>query len=629
MIVSASPPALAENPSTSQIPSFPMSAVVGQDEVKLALLLNAVDSRIGGVLLRGEKGSAKSTLARSLAALLPGGGPFVELPLGASEDRVIGTLDIEAALVGGHRRLLPGLLAQAHAGVLYVDEINLLPDHLVDVLLDVAASGINRIEREGISESHPSRFILVGSMNPEEGDLRPQLLDRFGLAVNVATTRDLKERVLAVRRRLEFDADPLGFIAHWKEEEKVLASRLATSKPVSIPDDLLQVASETCIYLGAEGLRADIVICRAAAALAGFEGRGEMTLEDIRRVAPLVLGHRCRRSPFEEPGIDSSEIDEALTSATSSQDLESFELSGGQDDSTSGNDPSGNDPSIDDSSEQWSAPDSSKPFYHSFDHLVGPRSKMESASSGRRSRVQTKRGRLLYDTVPSGRVESLAVGATVRHAVVRRAVEQDDQDAPLLQRSDLREAVREQKTANLIVLAVDASRSMSVNQRIASVKGAVLALLLNAYQRRDRVSLVTFHGEVAEVVLRPTSSVEVAKARMNELKTGGRTPLSAGIQLALEVALGSEEMYRPLLVVVSDGRATYAPDGKDPLEEVRNVAYEVKTRAIPAVVVDVEDGQIRLGLAQTLADAMGARYINLPELSTTALVSAVRKEIDT
>ena len=289
---------------------FPFSAVVGQDDVKLALLLAAVDPAIAGVLLRGEKGSAKTTLARGLAALWSG--PFVELPIGATEDRLIGTLDLAAALTGGGRRFEPGLLAAAHGGVLYVDEVNLLPDHLVDVLLDVAASGVNRVEREGVSHTHPSRFVLIGSMNPEEGDLRPQLLDRFGLAVDVRAPLDPPVRAEAVRRRISFDTSPSSVIAEWAPAEQELASRLSSVTPAALPEALVEQVSRLCAAVGAQGLRADLTICRAAAALAGFEGRGSVTDADIRRVAPLALNHRRRQNPFDSPGIAEDELDRAM-----------------------------------------------------------------------------------------------------------------------------------------------------------------------------------------------------------------------------------------------------------------------------------------------------------------------------
>ena len=295
--------------------AFPFSAVVGQEEVKLALLLVALDPRIGGVLLRGQKGSGKTTLARGLATLLGRATPFVELPVGTTEDRLVGSLDLRAALTEGEERFRPGLLHSAHGGVLYVDEVNLLPDHLVDLLLDVAASGVNRVEREGVSHSHPSRFVLVGSMNPEEGELRPQLLDRFGLCVAAAADADPGARAEAVARRLGFDSEPEAFVAHWEGEESALRDRLARSRPASLPPALLRAVATACGAAGAEGLRADVVASRAAAALAGWEGREAATMADVRRVLPMALAHRGRRSPFDDHGVDEGAVEEALRAA--------------------------------------------------------------------------------------------------------------------------------------------------------------------------------------------------------------------------------------------------------------------------------------------------------------------------
>ena len=543
--------------------AFPFSAVVGQEDAKLALLLNAVDPAIGGVLLRGQKGSAKSTLARGLAALLSEDAPFVELPVGATEDRLVGTLDIESALTEGRRRFQPGLLAAAHGGVLYVDEVNLLPDHLADVLLDVAASGLNKVEREGISEVHASRFVLAGSMNPEEGDLRPQLLDRFGLAVDVIAAVEPEERAEAVRRRLAFDDAPAKFATAFDERD--LRARLAATRSAQLPADLLETVSRLCAAVGAEGLRADLVICRGAAALAGWEGRSEATEDDVRRVAPLALAHRRRRSPFEEPGISQEEVDQALDGEA--------------------------------------APDLVAEPEEPASRVV-PLSAYGGDVSGRRSTVEGSRGRLVGDRIPEGAVASLAVGATVRAAAARGAAAVDVQD--------VREAVREHKAGNLVVLAVDASGSMGVERRMEAVKGAVLGLLLDAYQRRDKVAMVTFRGDGADVVLRPTGSVEVARARLEDLPTGGRTPLATGISTGLELALRHHGEHRPLLVVVTDGRHT---EGADPA----TTAAAVRQHEIPAVVVDAEEGRARLGLARVLADAMGARYLTLSDLNAEAL----------
>ena len=581
------PPRLRD-PRSSRM--FPFEAVVGQDEAKLALVLAALDPAIGGVLLRGQKGSAKTTLARGLAALLADDAPFVELPVGAGEDRVVGALDVEAALTRGEHRFRPGLLAAAHGGVLYVDEVNLLPDHLVDVLLDVAVSGVNRVERDGLSHTHPSRFVLVGSMNPEEGDLRPQLLDRFGLAVDVTAPADPAQRAEIVRRRLAFDAGSAP------AEDSNLRARLRDAAPAAVPDDLVETVTRLCVSVGAEGLRADLVICRAAAALAGWEGRARATVDDVRRVAPLALAHRRRRSPLDDAGIDRDEIEQALAEAQNGND----------------------------ETERIAAPDDPPPAVVRLD---AARHTTHMETAGRRSTVEGPRGRLVGARVPEGPVTSLAVGATAQAAAVRRALDPDD--ATLLQPADLRQAVREQRVGNLLVLAVDASGSMGAERRMEAVKGAVLGLLVDAYQRRDRVALVTFRGDTAQLAMRPTSSVEVARARLAELPTGGRTPLAAGIAAALDVAppAGSDTTHRPLLVLVSDGRATAAPEGADPVEAAHEAARAVRRRGIDAVVVDAEDGPTRLGLARSLAETMGGRYVALADLSAPALERAIREVV--
>jgi magnesium chelatase subunit D len=624
-------------------PEFPFAAVVGLDEVKLALLLAAVDRRIGGVLLRGQKGSAKTTLARGVAALLPGAAPFVELPIGATEDRVVGTIDLAAALRSGERVFRAGLLAAADRGVLYVDEVNLLPDHLVDVLLDVAVSGVNRVEREGVSHTHVSHFVLIGSMNPEEGELRPQLLDRFGLAVEVAASSDPELRAEAVRRRIAFDADPEGFVERWAGESTSLQARIAALEPAHVGDDLVVDVSAMCALVGAEGLRADLVICRAAAALASWEGRSDTSVEDVQRVAPLALGHRRRRGPFEAPGIDRAEVDAALAGARGvdrpgpagngdAAEPAAADQAGGRDRAGSPSPTSAPSPPAPPAP---AGPAMSPPAVVAALRRPADESTSSRAADGRRDLATGVRGRMVRDRVADddGRlVGPLAVGATVVATGERRrmsrsagaAVELRHGEA-LIEAGDLREAVLERRVANLVVLVVDASGSMGAARRMEVAKGAVLGLLLDAYQRRDRVALVTFAGDAAHVALRPTGSVEVARARLDSLSTGGRTPLAEGILSALELCLVQRDSpYQPLLVLVSDGRATFAPDGRDPVTASREAAELVRRRGVRALVLDAEEGAIALGLAQPLADAMGAPCIRLDSLTVESVDAALR-----
>lgn len=328
---------------------YPFTAIVGQDDLRLGLLLNAISPAVGGVLVRGEKGTAKSTAVRALAALMPQvsvvpgcrfscdpvspdpacpDGPHesasgvsraartVELPVGASEDRLVGALDIERALAEGVKAFEPGLLADAHRGILYVDEVNLLHDHLVDLLLDAAAMGASYVEREGVSVRHAARFLLVGTMNPEEGELRPQLLDRFGLTVEVAASRETDLRVEVVRRRLAYDDDPAGFASKWADEEGALRARIVDARAllpeVRLGDGALRQIAATCAAFEVDGMRADIVMARTATALAAWAGRTDVQAEDVRQAALLALPHRRRRNPFDAPGLDEDKLDDTL-----------------------------------------------------------------------------------------------------------------------------------------------------------------------------------------------------------------------------------------------------------------------------------------------------------------------------
>ncbi|WP_295624174.1 ATP-binding protein [uncultured Corynebacterium sp.] len=303
---------------SSGIPGFPFSAIVGQDRLRLALLLTAISPGIGGVVARGEKGTAKTTAVRALGPLLPKGA-VVDLPLGATEDRVVGSIDVEAVLTTGHADYRPGLLSKADGGALYVDEVNLLADHLVDVLLDAAATGRVSVERDGVSHVEETSFVLVGTMNPEEGELRPQLLDRFGLAVDVSASRDPETRVEILRRRLAYEADPRAFAASWAEADGDLRDRLERARAVvgRIPLDDVHLAriASLCADFDVDGMRADLVIARTARAHAAWRGAEAIASDDIRVAAELALPHRRRRDPFDEPGVDQGDIDDALDRA--------------------------------------------------------------------------------------------------------------------------------------------------------------------------------------------------------------------------------------------------------------------------------------------------------------------------
>ncbi len=825
--------------------TYPFSAVVGLADLKLALVLNAVSPRVGGVLVRGEKGTAKSTIVRALAALLPpvevadgcrfscdpsapdpacpdaphpGSGSvrparLVELPVGASEDRLAGSLDLERALTEGVRAFEPGLLAAAHRGVLYVDEVNLLHDHLVDLLLDAAALGTCYVEREGVSVRHAARFLLAGTMNPEEGELRPQLLDRFGLTVEARASRDPAERAEVIRRRLAYELDPAGFAARWSAAESDLAHRIASARAllpgVVLSDSAVKQIATVCAGFEVDGMRADLVTAHAALAHAAWHGRSRVTSTDVRQAARLALPHRRRRDPFDAPGLDEAKLDELLSGfgdydpdddppdpggghppdfsaegsggspdpvdeagsdsgplgqasddgvgdpsghrgastdvdlldrspehdpsfgadpnrggSTHEPDGEALPPAPGRDGNVtlppSGRDgyvtlpPSGQDGEAPLPSSGQTTPASDPPYRARLFTLPG----IGSGAPGRRSRARTPHGRTVGARLPSGgRVTAIHLMATLWAAAPHqrqreafsaggadpaaegagsatggadfgvggagsfargvggagslvggvgsevegagslvggvgsgvggtgsfaRGVGSEVEGADSLvggvgsgvggagsavgrggiriERSDLREAVREGREGNLVLFAVDASGSMAARRRMGAVKAAVLSLLLDAYQRRDKVGLITFRGETAELVLPPTSSVEAGAARMRDLRTGGRTPLAAGLLKAADV-LRVEQLRdlarRPLLVLVTDGRATSGTLGEIPLAAAR-------LAGTATVLVDCETGPIRLGLAGALAAHLNAALVHLDELAHVGLAHVVR-----
>ncbi|MFE1752769.1 putative cobaltochelatase [Streptomyces anandii] len=655
---------------------FPFTAVVGQDDLRLALLLNAVSPAVGGVLVRGEKGTAKSTAVRALSALMPEldvvpgcrfscdpaapdpacpDGPhepgtprtrparMVELPVGASEDRLVGALDIERALAEGVKAFEPGLLADAHRGILYVDEVNLLHDHLVDLLLDAAAMGASYVEREGVSVRHAARFLLVGTMNPEEGELRPQLLDRFGLTVEVAASREPDQRVEVVRRRLAYDDDPAGFAARWADEEVAVRQHIVAARrllpQVRLGDGALRQIAATCAAFEVDGMRADIVMARTATALAAWAGRTDVLAEDVRQAALLALPHRRRRNPFDAPGLDEDKLDETLQEFGDPEDDDpdpgpDGPGGGGGQPAPEDGGPQGADggagPEEDDGAGEpqpsgagageQSAVRASEPFRTKALSVPG----IGQGAAGRRSRARTEHGRTTGARRPRGTLTKLHLAATVQAAAPHQRARGRSGPGLVVRRDDLREAAREGREGNLVLFVVDASGSMAARQRMSAVKGAVLSLLLDAYQRRDKVGLVTFRGAAAEVALPPTSSVDAAAARLESLPTGGRTPLAAGLLRAHEV-LRVERLRDParraLVVVVTDGRATGGPE---PVALAGRAARLFAAEGVASVVVDCESGPVRLGLAGRLAGELGGTAVTLDELRADSIAGLVK-----
>ena len=647
---------------------YPFAAIVGQEKLKLALLLCAINPGIGGVLIRGEKGTAKSTAARALAEVAPAvtkvagclfnclpdtplktcdacqqpdlqvvetQAPFVNLPLGATEDRVIGSLDLEGVLAERKKRLQPGLLAAAHQGILYIDEVNLLADHLVDVLLDVSAMGVNTIQREGLSVSHPARFTLIGTMNPEEGNLRPQFLDRFGLMVDVEAPKDVRERTEIVRRWIAFEANPEKFVAQWAAHQQALQQQLVSAKQllpaVTLPDGLLTLISHLCTELGVSSLRADIVMYKTALTLAALDKRSEVTAEDIRKAAELALAHRKRNTPFSESKLNEDKLDELMQQAMSDSQEQSRNNPGSPPENNSGPPTENTSPTTGHAQEEEETTQQDSPvkeqIFAAAPAMALPqievqpvKHSMVQAPAGRRSHsINSMRG-FSVRAEPDKNPTDIAVGATVYHALLR------EPEQLSVTRDDLHQKVRRGKVGNLILFVVDASGSMAASRRMEAVKGTVLSLLTHAYQRRDFVGVIAFRGIEAQVLLHPTNSVELAEQAMRSLPTGGRTPLPHALQTTIQVLskLDPKKDLQPLLVILSDAKANVAlPGGGDPWGQTLQLASQLKEMNISSLVLNTDNSYVQAGKARELASSLGGQLSSLHELTSESLTPII------
>jgi magnesium chelatase subunit D len=655
---------------TPKRPVYPFAALVGQDRLKQALILNAINPLIGGVLIRGEKGTAKSTAARGLAELLPAvamvaGCPFhchpdlpemmcdacrkrheqgetlprrdrpmpvVDLPLGTTEDRLLGTIDLEKAIKSGEKHFEPGLLAAANRGILYVDEVNLLDDHLVDVLLDAAAMGVNVVEREGISFTHPARFILVGTMNPEEGELRPQLLDRFGLCVEVMGLQALPSRMAVVERRLAFEADAEGFAADWQGEQEGIRQTILAARErlpqVRFGHDLLRLITAICVDQGVDGHRADIFMLKVAQTLAAYRGRDAVTPEDVREAATLVLPHRLRRKPFSDSAMDENRLEETFRKHSEEMQPQQTEPSPVEPGSPA---PDGEEVAL--IGETTVAPGATFPVRPL--ELSPDRQVRKTPGTRTRARSEDTTGRYVRPTLSKSGPPDLALDATLRAAAPYQMVREKGNLALAIAEPDLRYKVREKRIGRHILFVVDASGSMGAEERMAETKAAILSLLIDAYQKRERVGLIVFRGTEARMALPFTHSVEMAQRYLTHLPTGGKTPLPHALYLAREV-LQKEQTRHPrdafLLVLITDGRANISL-GKTgtPMAEVKELAGQLGALGINALVLDTERFApcLDLGCLPELSQILGGQYHSVQSLRAPEVVARIAAALDT
>ena len=629
--------------------AFPFTAIVGQDEMKLALVLNAIDPLIGGVLITGHRGTGKSTAVRALADLLPEiqtvegchygcapdqqttqclecrvktsrglkvvlrKTPVVELPLGATEDRVCGSISIERALLDGVKSFEPGLLARANRGFLYVDEVNLLEDHLVDMLLDVATTGWNKVEREGISIEHPAKFVLIGSGNPEEGELRPQLLDRFGVSVAITTEDEVYTRVEIIRRRDSYDRDPLSFTAAFASQQLQLQKKIITARElfatVEVPSGMLTQIARMCIDLHVDGHRGELTIMRAARALAAFEGRPQVEDQDIRRVAPMSLRHRMRRNAMDETASE-DQIERAVENVLNNSTAEA-------DDEI--NESSDNGGAFESSSPQSSS--TSPPARTNFEptsastivfepNLTGNRSSDAKTSrrsaGGKRKVLNASRGRHVTSVASKQADSQIALPATVRAMFTSRDPE------------PLRYKLYARKRGTLFIFVIDCSGSMARN-RIAVAKRVILQRLQKSYVNRDGVAIISFRGDTAHVDLPPTRSIIRARRALDSLPVGGSTPLPAALQCTVDLIRTTGNRHGDIAALLfTDGNGNVplnnsktVPRGAAVSKEVKLLAAELRALHLALVVVDTKREYESSDQTRLLAELLGADWVRV------------------
>jgi len=549
--------------------TYPFAAIVGQEQMKLALLLAAIDWRLG-VLLRGDKGAGKTATARGLAALLPEPSPFTNLPIGVTEDRLLGGLHLESTLKGTPT-LRPGLLSEAHGGVLYIDEVNLLPAHLGDTLLDTAASGVNIVEREGFSISHPAEFVLLGSMNPEEGLLRPQLLDRFALSVDVSASLNPAERQAIVERRIAFERNPSQFAEEWTTEQQTLSKKISTGREriasIACSGEVLARIGAAICAAGVRSLRADLATVRASIAYAALLGDTTVEPHHVDAVLLLVLNHRAPAGSHSTPPPPPSSSPQPPDSS-----------SGGQNNR--------------EAIERIFAPQ----------ELTAPVIQSAFDKSAARGISQASVANSPGPVVRTRRTESpkeVDLRATLNHAVRETGELQ-----PRL--SDLHEKVRTPKSGTRYLFVIDSSGSHAAQEKMRLVKGATLGLLRRSFQKADEVAVIVFRGTRAEVLLEPSRMLQDAVTALEYLPTGGRTPLAHALHLAKTYLTPSA-----LLILLSDGRANVPLQGGDPWQEALQVCEQLHCKAL---VVDTEDAALPIGRVLELARALKATSVTLRDI---------------
>lgn len=639
---------------------FPFSAIVGQEAAKQALTIALVNPAAGGLLISGPKGTAKSTLARA-AAPFTAAGCMVELPIGATDDMVFGSIDMEAALATGERRLRPGLLFRAAGTVLYMDEVNLLRPDFLTAVLDSAANGFFDLQRDGVSYREEVSYTAVGTMNPEEGTLSSATLDRFGMFVSIENNEDKSEREEIVRRVMAFEKDSAAFREQYAAKDAALADQIASARAilpeVEASEAMLELAAQYCARAYCRGNRADLYLLEAARAVAALAGRRYIMPQDIEAAAMFVLPHRMGEPPQSQPPRAEEPQTKGEESTEEADDTEENDAPDEPEDAPEGDDGDAADEDGSSPEDEEKRPEEEPPpksdegeqeppqeadgnmdqVFAALESLLAPRLAIEHPpqwehekreGSGKRSltRTDSRMGRYVRAEMPRAqRGLDLAFDATLRAAAPYQRSRQGAQ-AVIIRPEDYRSRVREKHIGANLIFLVDASGSMGAQERMKTVKGVILSLLKEAYQKRDRVGLIAFRRDRAEVLLPVTRSVDLAEKLLRDLPTGGKTPLAEGLESALSMIYGLSQRdkgQQTAVILITDGRANATYAGDDPVVRALEAAEKFSRAKVMSVVLDTENDFLKLGIAREVAKKMGAGYYTLKRLSSERVLRIV------
>lgn len=622
---------------------FPFVAIEGQGRIKKALLLNIINEKIGGVLISGEKGSAKSTLVRGLEKILTDK-KVINLPLNITEDNLVGSIDIEKTLKTGKKVFQEGILKKCHNNILYIDEINLLGESIISTILEVISREKNYIEREGISFSHDCKFILIGTMNPEEGDLRAGLLDKFGLYVNAEGSKDILERINIIKKRLEFEKNPIEFSEKYSEDEELLREKIFSAKEkfkkIKVSEQIMNIAIKFIEEANCLGNRAEIILIETAKSIAALDKRTYLNIDDLKEAATFVLPHRMNAKNKALPNEannkhnDNTDNDSHQTNTQTDNSMNNSESAQETENNSQDNNIQKNENKDNDSLENFSEEEFDIGEIYKIKNIFLDNTKDKFKRKGTGKRCKTKssslQGRYIKSSIPRGKIRDFALDASIRAAAPYQLKKDDNSLMINIKKEHIRIKQREKRTGISILFAVDSSGSMGVKKRMEAVKGAVMSLLKNAYEKRDKVGMLSFRRNRAEELLPFTRSIDLAQKKLEKLSTGGKTPLSEGLLKAYNII--KTEMKRnkeviPVLILLSDGKANFSFSGKDPVIESLEIAEKIKKEKIKCIVIDTEEGFIKLEMARTLSEAIEGDYYRLDNIKSEDLIQLVKNNI--